>query len=125
VAPPWYGAEVLEEQTVVRIAENQSLFREANERIESAADGMRLVGPIPLLCECPRPECTEIVQMSLDEYEVIRQHSRRFFTAPGHQDIGVESGAAVVVGEVERYVTVEKVGIAGEISDERYDQLSE
>jgi hypothetical protein len=117
---------MLEEQTLARIAENQSLFREANERIESAADGMQLVGPFPLLCECPRPECTEIVQMSLEEYETIRQHSRRFFTAPGHQDIAVETGAGVVVAEEEgRYLTVEKVGLAGEIADARYDELSE
>jgi hypothetical protein len=117
---------VLEEHTLVRIAENQSIFREANERIETAADRMQLVGRVPLLCECPRPECTEIVQLSLEEYEAIRQHPRRFFSAPGHQDISVEAGAAVVIAEEEgRYITVEKVGVAGEIAGERYEDLAD
>jgi hypothetical protein len=33
-----------------RIALNQSTFREANERIEGAADKMALVGPVPFIC---------------------------------------------------------------------------
>jgi hypothetical protein len=117
---------VPEDETLQRIGENQSLFREANERIESAADHMQLAGPIPFLCECPRPECTVIVRLSPEEYEAIRQHARRFLIAPGHQDIAVESGAGVVVAEEDgRYLTVEKIGIAGEIAGERYDRLSE
>lgn len=116
---------MLEDMTATRIAENQSRFREANERIEAAFDRLQLTGPVPFLCECPRPECTEIAHLSLEEYEAIRQHPRRFLTMPGHQDIAVESGAAVVVSEQEgRYMTVEKIGLAGEISAERYGELS-
>jgi hypothetical protein len=118
--------DMTKDMTKVRIAENQSRFREANEQIEAAADRMHLVDPVPFLCECPRPECTELLRASLDEYEEIRQHPRRFLTAPGHQDIAVETGAGVVVDEVEgRYVIVEKVGVAGEIAAERYDELSQ
>jgi hypothetical protein len=116
---------VLEDLTAMRIAENQSRFREANEEIEAAADRMQLGGPIPFLCECPRPECTDLTRLSLDEYEEIRRFPRYFLTAPGHQDLAVERGAAVVVAEEEgRYVTVEKIGVAGEIADDRYDDLS-
>jgi hypothetical protein len=116
---------MLEDATAARIAENQSRFREANEQIEAAADRMHLTGPIPFLCECPRPECTEVVRMSFEEYEEIRQFPRYFLTVPGHQDIAVKSGVgAVVTEEPGRYVTVEKVGVAGEIAGERYNDLS-
>jgi hypothetical protein len=112
--------------TAVRIAENQSRFREANEQIEAAADRMHLTGLIPFLCECPRIECTELTRLSLEEYEEIRRFPRYFLTAPGHQDIAVESGAGAVVAEKDaRYVTVEKIGVAGDIAEARYGELSE
>lgn len=112
--------------TAVRIAENQSRFRESNEQIQAAADRMHVVGPIPFLCECPRPDCTDVARLSADEYEEIRQFPRRFLTVPGHQDIAVESGLGVVVAEEDgRYVSVDKIGIAGQIAGERYDELSQ
>jgi hypothetical protein len=110
--------------TKVRIAENQSRFREANERIELAAENMGILGAIPFICECPRRECSEIASLSLDEYEEIRQHPRRFFTVPGHQDRAVETGAGSEVARNARYATVDKVGIAGEVARERYEDLS-
>ena len=116
---------MLQDLTAVRIGENQSRFREANEQIRTAADRLHTVGRIPFLCECPRPGCTDITRLTLDEYEEIRQYPRYFLTAPGHQDIAVESGAAVVIAEKDdRYVTVEKIGVAGDIAAERYHQLS-
>lgn len=114
-------------QTIERIAESQSRFREANEQIEATADRMKLVGPIPFVCECPAPACTDIVRMSLDDYEAVRQHDRRFFVAPGHQDLAVSGGAGEVVGRDQggRFVVVDKIGIAGEIAAERYRALAE
>jgi hypothetical protein len=111
--------------TQERIALNQSTFREANERIEAAADAMELVGPVPFICECPDRSCVEIVRVNLDSYEVVRQHPRRFFTAPGHQQIAVDAGAAVVTEELSDYVVVEKIGKAGEVAEEQYARLEE
>ena len=54
-----------------RIALNQSTFRRANEKIELAADKMQLIGPVPFICECADRTCTEIVRLSLDEYESV------------------------------------------------------
>ncbi|MFL5953288.1 MAG: hypothetical protein ACJ76I_04165 [Gaiellaceae bacterium] len=117
---------VTEGMTPTRIAENQSRFREANEQIEAAADRMQLIGVIPFVCECPREGCTEIVRLTIAEYEAIRVSPRLFFCAPGHHEIAVRAGAAVVVGGGDgRYLTVEKVGVAGEVAEERYDKLSE
>jgi hypothetical protein len=51
--------------------------------------------------------------------------ARSFFTLPGHQDVAVESGVGVVLAELDgRYVTVEKIGLAGEIAGARYDELA-
>lgn len=108
----------------MRIAENQSRFREANEQIEASADRMHLVDLVPFICECPRERCTEIVRLTLDEYEGIRQSATRFMCVPGHEDVSVEAGSAVVTGGVkDRFVAVDKIGTAGEIATRRYEEL--
>jgi hypothetical protein len=108
--------------TKERIAFNQSRFREANERIELAADGMGLMGPIPFICECADATCVEIVRMRLEEYEEIRHGPRVFFCAPGHEALAVDAGAGVVRDEQAGYVVVEKVGLAGEIAALDYEE---
>lgn len=111
--------------TQVRVAQNQSRFREANENIETAADKMGLHGPVPFICECADERCMEIVRLTLHDYEEVRQHPRRFFNAPGHEALSVESGAAVVVDHQPAYVLVEKIELAGQIAEARYEQLAE
>jgi hypothetical protein len=113
-----------ENLTATRIAENQSRFREANEEIELAAEKLPGLVPVPFICECPRETCTTSVPMTLEDYEDVRSHPRRFVTAPGHQDIAVESGAGVVVEELADRVLVDKVGEAGSIAEERFDNLA-
>src|SRR5215218_1903250 len=108
----------MEDLTPERIGINQSRFREANERIELAADNMGLSGLTPFICECAAEACMELVLLTLEAYEDVRLNPRLFFCAPGHQAIAVENGAGVVVGEGDGYVLVEKVGIAGEIAAE-------
>jgi hypothetical protein len=108
-----------------RLAENQATFREANERIEAAADDMGLLEPVPFICECAARECTEIVRLTLTEYEDVRSNPRRFFNALGHERLSVEAGAGVVVETTPRYVLVDKVGVAGEVAQERYRELAD
>jgi hypothetical protein len=110
--------------TQERIGLNQATFREANERIEAAADTMALVGPVPFICECPQRSCVEIVQLTFDAYAAVRQHPRRFFSSPGHQRIAVDAGAAVVIDEFPGYTVAEKVGEAGRIAEELYEKQS-
>jgi len=107
-----------------RIAENQSTFRDANEKIEVAADHMGLYGRVPFICECADVGCSEIVRLTLNDYERVRQHPRRFFTAVGHEDTSVDTGAGVVVEERDEYVIVEKIDLAGEIAADRYEDLT-
>jgi len=115
---------VADDPVSVRIAENESRFRLANEQIEATAERMGILDPIPFMCECPRDECSEIARLSLDEYEEVRQHPTYFFTVPGHQDIAVEAGAGTEVASNDRYVVVDKIGVAGDVARARYDELS-
>ena len=110
-----------DELTQVRVAENQTRFRESNEKIEEAAERAGFAADVPFLCECADERCMEILRLTLDEYEEVRGHPRRFFNAPGHEALSVESGAAVVVASNDRYVLVDKINRAGEIAEQRYE----
>jgi hypothetical protein len=111
----------VDDLTKERIALNQSRFREANERIELTADQMGIMGPIPFICECADQRCVEIVRMRLEDYEEIRHDPRLFFCAPGHEALALESGAGVLCDERDGYVTVEKIGVAGETAAAEYE----
>jgi len=111
------------ELTQERIAENQATFRDANERIEATADQMSLAGRVPFICECSDATCMEIVRLNLDEYEDVRQYPRRFFTVPAHAEAAVQAGAAGVAKRLPGYTLVQKISIAGEIAEQRYDDL--
>jgi len=114
-----------EDLTVERIAENQSIFRVANEAIEAAAESMGLLKRVPFICECADEGCTDLVRLTLDEYEDVRVNPRLFVTAPGHQQIAVSAGAGVVIASTDDHVLVEKVGAAGEIASEEAAKLGQ
>ena len=98
--------------TEERIARNNTTFRDANEHISAAAGVYGIDSPVPFICECADARCSEIVRLTLEEYEEIRAHSRHFLHVPGHEDA---AGAAQVVARRDGYVIVEKLGRAGEI----------
>jgi hypothetical protein len=99
-----------------RVARNEATFRSANEAIEAAAARSELEEPLPVLCECADPACTEILRLSVQQYEEVRAEPRWFVNAVGHE---VNSGAwGRVVAEREGYVIVAKSGEAGEIAAE-------
>jgi hypothetical protein len=108
-----------------RIALNQSRIRRANERIEATAETMALLEWVPFICGCADAECTQIVRLALDEYEAVREHSRRFFNFCGHEALSVRSGACVVVANQDDYVLVDNIGIAGDIAEESYNELGD
>jgi hypothetical protein len=98
-----------------RVAKNDAAFRSANEQIERAAATYD-VEPAPFLCECAEEQCTEIVHLTLEEYEDVRSNPRQFFNVPGHQVSGGEH--VRVVANRGRYLVIEKVGKAGEIVED-------
>lgn len=100
------------EMSAERVALNDATFRNANEGIEEKAESLD-VDPIPFLCECADMTCTEVIRLSMSDYEEIRSDSTHFLNVPGHQ---VAAGPhAKVVAERENYVIVQKIGVAGEI----------
>jgi hypothetical protein len=98
-----------------RIAKNDATFRQANERISAAAETYGVDVPVPFVCECADPRCSEVVRLKLEEYEEIRADSRHFFHVPSHRD--AEGSVGVVVAERDGYVIVEKTGHAAEIAE--------
>ena len=98
-----------------RIARNQATFRAANERIGAAAGVYGFATPVPFICECADPTCSEVVSLELDQYEEVRSDSRRFLNVPGHQTAA--QGVSVVVEDRNGYVIVEKTGHAGEVAE--------
>jgi hypothetical protein len=99
-----------------RVARNDATFREANERIDEAAEREEMTDRIPFICECAEESCTQIVRLSHQEYESVRTESTHFLNAPGHE---VAAGPhAEVVERNQRYLVVRKVGAAADIVDE-------
>ena len=104
--------------TAERVAKNDARFRQANEELATVADelGMGSEQLLPFLCECADLSCTQILKLSADEYESVRQSPVTFINARGHEESA--RGWARVVDEFDRYTVVEKVGEAGRIATE-------
>jgi hypothetical protein len=99
-----------------RIARNDAIVREANERISEVAEADGFEDPVPFVCECADPGCRELIQMTLQEYGAIRQDPRTFLNVPGHEVAA--QGWAQVVEAHDRYVVVKKLGPAGEVAEQ-------
>jgi hypothetical protein len=96
-----------------RAARNESVFRNANERIQQHLGELSLLeGRSPFLCECDDPLCAEPVRLTAQEYEAIRSHSRRFVLASGHS-----AGDATVVERNAKFVVIEKRGAEGSLAE--------
>ena len=97
-----------------RMAQNEVLFREVNERVRDVATALGDDGRFEYFCECANKDCTFNLTLSLAEYEAIRSDSQQFFVLPGHTTPEVEE----VVREAPTYVVVRKTGDAGRYVEE-------
>ena len=86
-----------------RLARNQVIFREVNQRLRGLADAVP-DGKTDYLCECSDTNCTEKIELKLFEYEAVRARPKCFFIVPGHERPEVER----VVDHNHRYAIVEK-----------------
>ena len=94
----------------VRLAKNETFFREANELIRAGEPGW---GQSQFICECSNRGCVDRVMLTKAEYEHVRAESDQFFVVPGHENAEVE----LVVERFPDYLIVAKVGEAGEYAD--------
>lgn len=101
-----------------RVGRNEGLFREVNEAIARGlwpGEGDRLIA---FRCECARLDCNQPVRLTLDEYERVRAHPRRFVLLKGH----VLPQAETIIEQHAGYVVVEKqeaAGVVAELMDPR------
>lgn len=90
-----------------RIARNNTIFREANEKIRQRSIELQdPVERIPFLCECPREDCSTVVPLTAAEYAAIRHERTYFFTIPGHEE--AERPVGEIVSRRDGYVLVQK-----------------
>src|ERR1044071_6834721 len=86
----------------VRVAGNDTTARTINEAIEEGR--VTGSGPIGFVCECGALGCSTVLELSLEEYEHVREASPQFLVAPGHAD----PSDRVVVDVAGRYTIVAK-----------------
>jgi hypothetical protein len=86
-----------------RLARNEALFREVNERVKQVAsdDPGEQIG---FLCECGDESCTKTISLSRGEYEHARSEPTLFAITPGHEIPEIED----VVESHERFYLVMK-----------------
>jgi hypothetical protein len=85
-----------------RLAHNEVLFREVNERIAELAGGHS--DGFHVVCECANTGCDERLLIPLSQYERVRGHERWFLIVPGHTVLEVED----VIERHDGYDVVEK-----------------
>ena len=93
-----------------RMAQNEALFREVNERVESVAHRLGPGVAYEFVCECANADCTFRVQLPVDAYEDIRSDPKQFVVLPLHYTPEVED----LVAEEDSYWIVRKSGEAGD-----------
>ena len=96
-----------------RVAENEGIFREVNERIAEMSERFDVEEP-EIVCECERIGCQERRMLPLDVYERVRAEGRRFLVTPGHENPEFER----VVDQEVGWLIVEKIGEAGRLAEE-------
>ena len=103
----------MEEGQEKRLALNEALFRDVNERIREISDSFgQKDAAYDFLCECSDPSCAEKVVLTRAEYEHVRADSTRFVVAKGHAMPEIES----VVEQANDHVVVEKEGAAADVA---------
>jgi hypothetical protein len=95
-----------------RLAQNEALYREVNERIQELARRQDASGGAgygyAYFCECANADCNLQIAVPTDVYEWVRSESNRFVVAPGHETPEIED----VVRTEADYRVVEKQGEA-------------
>ena len=110
------------EPRLSRLAKNEAVFREVNERVAEITAELAPGAPYPervegLTCECSDALCLERVgPLTIAEYKKVRRDPTQFIIAAGHQAADVER----VVDKRESYWVVEKdEGVPADVARER------
>jgi hypothetical protein len=85
-----------------RLARNQAIFREVNERLREIANPA--ASSSEYVCECSSVDCHATLELELSDYEAVRSMPNVFVILPGHELLDVER----VLEENDHYMLVEK-----------------
>ena len=98
-----------------RLARNEALFREVNERVRAIASVHGDDDHVyEFYCECSNADCTFQLRATLAQYEGVRANPARFLIAPEHSLPEIE----IVVERREHWWVVEKQGEPGELVEQ-------
>ena len=67
-----------------RLAQNEALFREVNERVETLADRFGPNVPYEFLCECANPLCNATFEMSGHDLQTLHTTPGCYVVLAGH-----------------------------------------
>ncbi len=82
-----------------RLALNESMFRQVNERLEELNQTFaEFTGEVDLVCECPDVECAERLRLLPEVYDRVRDDPTLFIVVPGHVVKDVEETTAEAIG---------------------------
>ena len=95
-----------------RLAANEALFREVNERINELGDRYGFES-VSIVCECANDDCTHSFELTRRDYGDLRSSGTRFAVVPGHETPDVET----VVSRHDSYVVIEKVGLGAYVAE--------
>jgi hypothetical protein len=97
-----------------RLARNEVLFRDVNERIEQLAAPHQGQDPhlFEFFCECSNLDCSLRLRLTLAAYENVRSDPALFVVAPGHELPEIE----VVLRRTDAYQVVRKDGEAAQLA---------
>jgi hypothetical protein len=93
-----------------RLGANEAVFRKINEGIERGQWPGEEDAPVRFRCECAQLGCTELIELSVNDYERVRADPRHFIVLPGHERPEVE----IVIDSQPGYAVVQKIDQAGE-----------
>lgn len=93
-----------------RLAQNEAVFREVNERISAGAQRHDDAHVYEFFCECTNADCMFRLPLTSADYERVRSDPRRFVVRPTHDLPEVEK----VVERHDAYWVVEKEDEAAE-----------
>jgi len=94
-----------------RRAENEALFRTANENLARTAKRQQRPATT-FICECNRESCLETLEVPHETYRRVRAASDQFLLIPGHENDPDED----VVECGDGYFIVDKKGVGEEVA---------
>ena len=98
-------------ESLERLAHNQTLFREVNERIQYLGEVNERIGysaegaTSEFVCECSSTECISTIELTVVEYERVRSNPTWFVIKPDHDLAQIER----VVSRDDGFAVVERL----------------